>query len=58
LATFSGQWLQESPHLSADISSARGDGVVDLRDFAAFARYWTRRPTSAPAPNLPAATQP
>ena len=41
LAAVSAQWLHESPGLSGDLSSPGGDGVVDLRDFAAFARQWT-----------------
>ncbi|MBN2134063.1 MAG: DUF362 domain-containing protein [Sedimentisphaerales bacterium] len=51
LATLSGQWLTVSPTLSADLSAPGGDGVVSLRDFAAFARYWTPRPLPAPDPN-------
>jgi hypothetical protein len=53
LAVLSGQWLQESAHLSGDISAPAGDGVVDLRDFAAFARHWTRRPALEADPTGP-----
>ncbi len=41
LVTLCGQWLTIAPTLSGDISSPGGDRVVNLRDFAAFARYWT-----------------
>lgn len=53
LATFSGEWLEVSASSSADLSAPGGDGVVDLKDFAAFARYWTARPPIAPDPNTP-----
>jgi hypothetical protein len=53
LATFSDQWLVVSPTAAADIDTPSGDGVVDLRDFAALARYWTGRPVRATDPNLP-----
>jgi hypothetical protein len=39
LAVLSGDWLQ-TEDLSADIYPSDGDGVVDFRDFAEFARYW------------------
>jgi len=44
LRTLCGRWLERSTTSSADLSSPRGDGVVNLRDFAIFARYWTRDP--------------
>jgi hypothetical protein len=40
LAVLSGQWLKASRNLAADIDSPAGDGVVTLKDFARFARYW------------------
>lgn len=47
LATFSGQWLEAATGLSGDVSSPQGDGMVNLRDFAVLARYWTPRPAVA-----------
>jgi len=41
LAVLCGQWLTTAPALSGDISAPGGDRVVNLRDFSAFARYWT-----------------
>jgi hypothetical protein len=55
LAALSGQWLRKSAHLAADISSPQSDGVVDLKDFAAFARHWTLRPAPAADANGPTA---
>jgi len=54
LAALSGQWLKDSAKLSGDISSPKGDGRVNLKDFAAFARYWTPRPAPPADPNTPA----
>jgi len=42
LASLCGRWLERSEASSADLSGPRGDGLVNLRDFAVFARYWTR----------------
>ncbi len=53
LAALSGQWLKESTHLAGDISSLTGDGTVNLKDFAIFARCWTRRPAQVTDPNAP-----
>jgi hypothetical protein len=58
LAVLSGQWLRQSAHLAGDISSPPGDGVVDLKDFASFARRWTRRPVPATEPNVPSDVRP
>ena len=44
LRTLCGRWLERSKASSADLSGPRGDGIVNLRDFAVFARYWTRGP--------------
>ncbi len=42
LMTLTGQWLQESTALSADIApSPAGDGIVDMKDLAVFADYWS-----------------
>jgi len=42
LMTLSGQWLQESMALSADVApSPAGDGIVDMKDLAVFADYWS-----------------
>ena len=51
LATFSCQWLAVSATSSADLSAPGGDGIVNLQDFAAFARYWTLRSQLWPEPN-------
>jgi len=51
LATLSRQWLTVSLSASADLSAPGGDGIVNLRDFAAFARYWTPCVVSAADPN-------
>jgi hypothetical protein len=40
LSVLSGQWLQIGSSLSADIYPFGGDGIVDMRDFAALARNW------------------
>jgi len=43
LATLTDQWLDNSEQLSADICPyPDGDGVVNMDDFAAFARYWSQ----------------
>ena len=54
LATLTGQWLGVSTASSADLSTAGGDGVVDLKDFAAFARYWTDRAEPPAGPDAAA----
>lgn len=46
LGTLCGKWLERSGTSSADLLGPRGDGIVNLRDFAVFARYWTRGPLS------------
>lgn len=44
LSALANGWLRMSESLSADIGPyPGGDGVVNLRDFALFARYWSRR---------------
>ena len=44
LSALANGWLQMSESLSADIGPYPvGDGVVNLRDFALFARYWSPR---------------
>jgi len=43
LTAMSGQWLNFSDGLSADISQPAGDGLVDMQDFARFARYWSAK---------------
>ena len=44
LSALANGWLQMSESLSADIGPYPvGDGVVNLRDFAMFARYWSPR---------------
>ncbi len=44
LSALANGWLQMSESLSADIGPyPGGDGVVNLRDFALFARYWSPR---------------
>jgi endoglucanase len=39
LATLTEEWMQ-TENLSADIYPTGGDGIVDLLDFAEFAKYW------------------
>ncbi len=41
LRIFCDQWLNGSTASTANLSSPQGDGTVNLRDFAVFARYWT-----------------
>ncbi len=48
LGTLCEAWLERSEASSADLLGPRGDGIVNLRDFAAFARSWTRDPLSQP----------
>ncbi len=44
LSALANGWLRMSESLSADIGPYPvGDGVVNLRDFALFARYWSPR---------------
>lgn len=43
LRALTNQWLRNSAGLSADIAPyPGGDGVVNMADFAQFARYWDR----------------
>jgi hypothetical protein len=44
LATLCEKWLERSTASPADLSGPRGDGIVNLRDFAVFARHWTGDP--------------
>jgi len=43
LAILCSQWLELSTTSAADLSSPGGDGLVNLHDFAVFARHWTAR---------------
>jgi hypothetical protein len=44
LGTLCQRWLEHSTASPADLSGPRGDGIVNLRDFAVFARHWTGDP--------------
>ena len=40
LVVFVGQWLQTGDDLAADIYPLRGDGIVNLLDFAILVDHW------------------
>lgn len=48
LLILAAEWLQSGDNLLADIYPADGDGLVNLSDFAEFAKYW--RHTQMPVP--------